>query len=681
MALLTLGSNIKYLKGIGEKRAETLGRLGVSTVEDILRYYPRSYLDRTAVRNIGSLLPDENVCVSGQVITAPQTVRISGGRTRTKLRIADDTGVMDIIFFNQKYAAGNLKLYESYVFYGKVTGDLIRREMINPQYAPGAKAGEFLGIVPVYPLSAGVSQKLVSGAVKQALSACADLVEETLPEEVRKKFDLPQVGLALRQIHFPENFDAAQNARRRMAFEELFVLTMGLVLIKNRRDKKGGRRLRAVEMAPFMKALPYELTGAQHRCLADAIGDMTSGRLMNRLIQGDVGSGKTAVAAACAYFIGKNGGQCAYMAPTEILAEQHYVNLSPLLEKLGIKCALLTGGMKAAARREAERLAESGEAALIIGTHALISQKVSFNDLALVITDEQHRFGVGQRAALAEKGQDPHILVMSATPIPRTLALIMYGDLDVSILDELPPGRQAVKTYAVDESFRDRINRFIDKVINKGRQVFIVCPAVEEAEIEGLKSAQEHAAELQQNIFPHLRVGLVHGRMKSAEKEAAMGAFAAGELDILVATTVIEVGVDVPNATLMVVENADRFGLSQLHQLRGRVGRGEHESYCVLFKGAGDENAMARLKALERTNDGFAIAEEDLKQRGPGDFFGSRQHGLPQLTAADLTMDVRLLSQAQEAAEDFIKGGENQPGYAALKRRVDALFSTNSSFN
>lgn len=680
MTLLTLGSDVRYLSGVGDKRALSLKKLGICTVNDLLRYYPRSYQDRTVKRTVDQLLPDETVCVSAQVVTVPRTTRLSHNRTVTKLQATDGTGVLDIVFFNQKYAATSLHQFEEYVFFGKVGGTILRREMTNPQYEATKKAVSSGRIVPVYPLVAGVSQKLIVSAQRQALAQCGHLPEECLPEPLRKKYALMGIHEALSAIHFPPDFHVLDEARRRLAFEELFILVAGLALIKSRRNKTPGRKFFAVDMAPFFASLPYQMTAAQSRCIAEALGDMINGRLMNRLIQGDVGSGKTAVAAACAYFICKNGCQCAYMAPTEILAEQHYTNLAPLMERQGIGCTFLTGGMKAKQRREAEEAISSGRAGLIIGTHALISEKVTFSDLALVITDEQHRFGVAQRAALAEKGSNPHILVMSATPIPRTLALIMYGDLDVSLLDELPPGRAPVKTYAVDESFRARIYAFIHREVAKGRQVFIVCPAVEESEITDLKAAQDYAAELSEKIFPDLRVGLVHGRMKTAQKESVMGDFAGGRLDILVATTVIEVGVDVPNATLMVVENADRFGLSQLHQLRGRVGRDKFESYCVLFLGAGGETARARMKIMEKTTDGFLIAEEDLKLRGPGDFFGRRQHGLPELQAADLSTDIRLLAQAREAADEYLSGGK-KAGYEALERRIAELFSHHSSFN
>ena len=484
------------------------------------------------------------------------------------------------------------------------------------------------------------------------------------------------MNYAYENIHFPESPEALDIARRRLAFEELFFFAIGLKLLRSRRETVSVEPFQPVDMAPFYNALPFTLTDAQRRCVEEAIADMQSGKPMNRLCQGDVGSGKTMVAAACVYFCVKNGRQAALMAPTELLAEQHYRGLAPLLERLNIRCALLTGSTTAKTKRSVTAQLATGEIDFAIGTHALISGGVAYADLGLVVTDEQHRFGVAQRTALAEKGEHPHTLVMSATPIPRTLALILYGDLDVSVIDQLPPGRKPIETYAVTSAYHPRLYAFIRKQVEAGRQVYIVCPMVSENDElpDERKAVTEYAQKLQTEIFPDLKVAFVHGKMKAREKDAVMSAFAAGKTDILVSTTVIEVGVDVPNANLMVVENAERFGLSQLHQLRGRVGRGAHQSYCVLVSDNKNDETRQRLKAMTKTADGFKIAEEDLRLRGPGDFFGLRQHGLPGLQVADLGCDTRLLAEAQSAADGLLAEDPALTHHPATAERVRKLF-------
>jgi ATP-dependent DNA helicase RecG len=468
----------------------------------------------------------------------------------------------------------------------------------------------------------------------------------------------------------------AEMAKKRLIFEEFFVFSAGLSLMRAARAEKKAQPYTNLDLKPFFAALPFTLTGAQSRAVAEILEDLSSGAPMNRLVQGDVGSGKTMVAAAAAYCAANNGHQSALMAPTEILAEQHYESLRKLFAPLGIRVGLLTGSMTTKEKRLTREAIASGEIQLAVGTHALLSDATQFNDLGLVITDEQHRFGVTQRSKLSAKGSDPHLLVMSATPIPRTLALLMYGDLDVSIINELPPGREAVDTFLVGESYRPRINAFIRKQVAEGHQCFVVCPAVEESEELGIKSATVWAETLQQTVFPDLRIALLHGQMKGAEKEAAMASFARGEADVMVATTVIEVGVDVPNATLMVIEDADRFGLSQLHQLRGRVGRGKAKSYCILTSHNKNQETLLRLKALCKTTDGFKIAEEDLKMRGPGDFFGSRQSGLPTFRVANLSYDLQTLKDAQAASAQWIDtyGTSDEPEAVALRERIGDLF-------
>ena len=681
-----LNTDVRYIKGIGEKKAQALNKLGVFSLYDLISYFPRKYEDRSRYCPIALTTPDEPVCIRAIVADTPRLVRIRRGMELVKFRAVDESGSVDITYFNQNYVKDQFQLGESYIFFGKIEIKGSHRSMVNPVHEKeGTENGITGRIIPVYRICSGLNQRSMLQAVRQGLDTCAGLVPDVLPENVRRRCRLVQARYAYENIHFPPDMEALELARRRLIFEELFVLACALGMMRTERVHEGGIKLNAIDTEEFFSALPFSPTGAQRRAVSEALGDMSSGGVMNRLLQGDVGSGKTLVAAALIWQTYKNGYMSAFMAPTEILADQHYVNLSALLFPFGLRVAKLTGAMTAKEKRAVKAALAAGEIDLIVGTHALFSADVEYSRLALVVTDEQHRFGVAQRSALISKGARPHVLVMSATPIPRTLALIIYGDLDVSIIDELPPGRQKVDTFAVDESYRARLNGFIRRLTGEGRQVFVVCPMVEENDElpVKLKSAQEHAKELAA-VFPDLRVGCVHGRMKAKDKDAVMGAFAAGELDILVATTVIEVGVDVPNAALMIIENAERFGLSQLHQLRGRVGRGSYKSYCVMVSDAGGDEVRARLKIMTQTNDGFKISEEDLRLRGPGDFFGSRQHGLPEMHVADLGADANVLKKAQEeasrvlASDPALASAEN----AALKARIDRLFSLNAdSFN
>ena len=675
-----LNTNVRYIKGIGETRAKALEKLGVHTLRDLIGFFPRRYEDRSVIYPIAELPVGETACCRAMIAAIPTSRRIPGGRTVVKVRAVDETGTLDVTFFNQAYRQ-SLRPGDSFVFCGKVEGNLLRRQMVNPLMEPDGQHQLTGRIMPVYPLTRGVSQLLLQKAVRQGLDACRELLPDVLPDAVRMTHQLCYVNYAYENIHFPASFEALAQAHRRLVFEELFLVTCGLHLLRSRRVDVAGPMCRAADMQPFYDALPFPLTDAQRRAIGDAVGDMTSSRPMNRLCQGDVGSGKTMVAAACVWFAAQSGWQSALMAPTEILARQHYENLAPLFARFGLRCALLTGSTPARERRGILEGLQAGDIALCIGTHALLTEDVTYNALGLVITDEQHRFGVDQRSALSRKGASPHLLVLSATPIPRTLALIIYGDLDVSIIDELPPGRQPVDTFVVGEKYRLRLNAFIRKQVAEGHQVFVICPLVgEEDDLpDERKAATAYARQLREKTFPDLRVSLLHGRMKAGEKEKVMTAFAAGESDILVSTTVVEVGVDVPNATLMVVENADRFGLSQLHQLRGRVGRGKAQSYCVLLSDTQNPETRRRLKALAATNDGFRIAEEDLKLRGPGDFFGSRQHGLPTLKAADLSCDMPLLAEARDAAQTLMAADPRltAPEHAVLRRRIQALFDLN----
>ena len=677
-----LEKGVRYIKGVGEAREKLMNRLGIRTLRDLVGFFPRAYEDRTVFKEINGLTVGETVCVRAMAAGSPNLSHIRSGLDIVKLSVVDDTGKMDITFFNQSYIKDSIKQGETYVFYGRNTGTLLKPAMTNPLFEKEAAAGGNTGrIVPVYALTAGLSQNALRMAVRRGLDECGETLPEVLPERVCRSYELCRTQFAYENIHFPSDMKALELARKRLIFEEFFVLAAAMKRLRARRGKKTGRSLDKPDFRDFLDMLPFEPTNAQRRAIEEAADDMAQKEPMNRLVQGDVGSGKTLVAAACCWAAWRSGCQSAFMAPTEILAKQHHDTLTALLEPIGMRVGLLTGGMRAKQKREAYESIKNGETDLMIGTHALLSEGVGFADLALVVADEQHRFGVDQRSLLTEKGDSPHVLVMSATPIPRTLALMVYGDLDVSIIDEMPPGRQEIETHIVGEKHRQRMYGFIRKLISEGRQAYIICPMVEEGEDPGneLKAARQYHESIQDEVFPDLRVALVHGKMASKEKEAAMESFAAGVTDILVATTVVEVGVDVPNAALMVVENADRFGLSQLHQLRGRVGRGGHKSYCILFQSGGGA-LNERLEAMRATNDGFRIAEEDLKQRGPGDFFGSRQHGLPELRIASFATDMLVLHRAQNAAEEVIrddaelKSEENRK----LSEQIERLFEMNA---
>ena len=655
MAELT--TDVRWIKGIGEKRAAGLKKLGINTLSDLVSYFPRAYDDRTVFKKINELTIGENACVIAVAAAEPTLSHIRAGMDIVKLRAVDEAGSLNITFFNQSYMKQNIRAGETYVFYGRVGGTFLRPEMTNPIVERESAARRFTGrIVPIYRLTAGISQAMIASAVIQGLEACGDLLPDPLPDGVRQKYKLAQSRFAYETVHFPNSFEELEIARRRLIFEELYVLSCAMTFLKGSRRAADGNAFSDTDARDFIKSLPFSPTAAQSRAIDEALGDMAKAVPMSRLVQGDVGSGKTVVAAACCYSAFKSGYQAAMMAPTEILARQHYKTLTDMLGAHGINVGVLIGSMTAKEKKVVIQGLVSGEIDVIVGTHAIISDGVEFKALGLVITDEQHRFGVNQRTALAGKGNCPHVLVMSATPIPRTLALIIYGDLDISVIDELPPGRQTVDTFAVTEKLRGRVNNFIRKQILEGGQAYIVCPMVEDGETSdgSIKSVKKYAENLEKNVFPDLKAALVHGKLKPKEKEKVMAGFAAGDYDILVATTVIEVGVDVPNANLMVIENADRFGLSQLHQLRGRVGRGSRKSYCILFETTGNEQSEKRLKVMCETNDGFKISEADLKMRGPGDFFGSRQHGLPEMKIANFASDMEVLQTAQAAAKETI---------------------------
>lgn len=667
---------ITGIKGVGEKRGKLFAKIGAPTAGDLLRLYPRDYVDWSRFVPIPQTVMNEVNVIKAQVIAPPREQRVKGGMLLFKVGVTDGEGDMALTFFNNKYIPNLLTEGSVYYFRGKVTGSPGRREMLSPEFVREDKSS---AIEPVYPQTEGLSSRIIESAVKTVLTMLPETMVDPIPDTFRQKYELCHLNFALNHIHFPADEEALKVAAFRLIFEELLVLQLGLKLLKNGVKNENQHIITADYTGDFAGLLPFSLTGAQKRAIQQCISDMKSDSPMNRLIQGDVGSGKTAVAAALCHTAGLCGIQSALMAPTEILAAQHFSSLKELLEPAGINVALLTGSVTAKNRRPILEGLRNGSIQLVIGTHALISDGVAFKNLGLVITDEQHRFGVGQRTALAQKGDCPHLLVMSATPIPRTLALMIYGDLDVSVLDELPPGRQKIATYSITPDKRSRAFSYIQKHIDEGRQAYIICPLIDEGKNENdMASVNEYGVMLK-NYFPEESVALLHGRMKPKEKDAVMSRFSSGETKILVSTTVVEVGVDVPNAVIMMIENAERYGLSQLHQLRGRVGRGRHKSTCILVTDARGEEAQARMKIMCSTSDGFKIADEDLRLRGPGDFFGSRQHGLPQLKIADMMKNMDVLMEAQEAAGSIFSADPllNNPEHRGLKAEVRQLFKNN----
>lgn len=671
---MSLDDSVMYLKGVGPKRAELLKKLEIETVRELIYHIPRSYIDFTSPVPIADTVLEEMNVIKVRVYKkrAPDLIR----KNMKIFRVICTDGADDItiVIYNSQYLYNSLKEDCDYILYGKVTGNLISKEMSSPMILEASSEDK---ILPIYPLTAGISMGIMRSCVKNAIERLKPGECETLPQSVQKKHGLIPADEAIRKIHFPADFAEISDARKRLAFDELLTLQLGMLTLRERSRELTSYSLSPKSLSPYYSSLPFELTGAQKKAIEECCADMTRESPMNRLILGDVGSGKTAVAAACCYFAYLNGYQSCLMAPTEILADQHYATLCGFLEPLGVKIVLLKGSMTAKRKSQIKQALAAGEYDLAVGTHALIQQSTEFKNLAIVITDEQHRFGVAQRDALAKKSVNPHRLVMSATPIPRTLALMIYGELDISLLGELPKGRLKIETYAVTGKLRERAYGFVKKQLMLGNQAYIVCPAIEESETGAadLKSVKSYAKSLGEGAFKGYRIAVLHGQLPADKKEKIMQDFKDGETDILVSTTVIEVGVDVPNATVMLIENADRFGLSQLHQLRGRVGRGKDQSYCILITDNVNEDSRKRLKALTATSDGFEISEMDLKLRGPGDFFGEAQHGLPRLKIADIAADSELLSAAGSEARNLHESGFLQTGEGkALAKRVQSLF-------
>lgn len=673
---MNLSDSISYLKGVGQKRAALLNKAGICTIRDLLTYFPRTYLDWSAYYSISGAPLNENVCIRAFVGSPCRVHPIRKGMTTYSVDVTDGQSVLSVVFFNNKYVCDSLKQGEEYLFYGKITklGNYYK-SMTSPKFIP--VSGSDSSLRPVYSQCGGFQTYAIEKLIKSALDSCK-IDEECIPESIRNDYCLMSYADAIYNMHFPENPDMLAEAKRRISFEELFLLQLGLSRLKIKSKTETSVRISRDYTDEFISSLSFELTGAQNKAVKECVSDMSSGFPMNRLLQGDVGSGKTAVAASIIYNCIKNGYQAVMMAPTEVLAQQHYKTFSSFFDGCDISVDILTGSVSAAKKKAIKSELAEGKLQLVIGTHAVIQKDVEFKNLGLAVTDEQHRFGVNQRGMLSAKGDNPHVLVMSATPIPRTLSLIIYGDLDISILDEMPVGRQKTDTFLIDTSVRERAYGYVKKHILEGYQGYIVCPLVDYEEDENDDNEKIASVKLYKQLsdgfFKGFRLGLLYGKMNPAEKKSVMKEFADGNLDLLISTTVIEVGVDVPNAVIMVIENAESFGLSQLHQLRGRVGRGSVKSTCILIS---DNEASDRLKIMTATTDGFKIADEDLRLRGPGDFFGSRQHGLPDLKAADMLSDGEVVRETHIAAEKLLKKNPTLSGeeYDLLKKNVNIMFS------
>ena len=655
---MDLEDDVKFVKGVGPNRVKLLNKLNIFTLEDLITYFPREYEDRSKPKKIADTENGEECLIEGIVTSRIKEIRTHRrNMTIYKLIVRDETDSCELIWYNQSYLKKMFKIGETYKFYGKINKKIGMTEMLSPVYDSEGNSRNTGKIIPIYPLTYNLSQNTIRKIIENGLELAKDKLEETLPDYILKEYNLLGAKEAIEQIHFPDKLANFSKARNRIAFEELLTMQLLLLSLKNKyKNQEVGIEFdKNIKMSDVINDLPFKLTKAQVRVLEEIDKDMESSKAMNRLLQGDVGSGKTIVAMIAAYKAVKSGYQMAMMAPTSILASQHMVNFEKMLSKYGIKCELLLGSTTKKNKENILEKLRNGEIDIIIGTHSLLEENVVFNNLGLVVTDEQHRFGVRQRSTIASKGKNPDVLVMTATPIPRTLALILYGDLDISIIDELPPNRKKIDTYAVRKSMEERVNNFIKKQIDEGRQAYIVCPLVEESEEIEAKSVLELAEKYKTQVFKEYRVEYLHGKMRPKEKDEIMQRFKDGEIDILISTTVIEVGVDVPNSNIMVIENAERFGLAQLHQLRGRVGRGEYKSYCILKYQGNSEIIRKRMQVMQDTNDGFIISEKDLELRGSGEFFGTKQHGIPEFKVANLFEDIKLLKLIQSLTEKILQ--------------------------
>ena len=676
--MIDLKQNVQYIKGVGPNRVKLLNLLGIYTIEDLISYYPRAYQDRSKIKKIEELQEGEEALIEAVTLSGVSTFKLRRNMSVSKVQVQDDTGRCLITWFNQDYIKSTIHAKEKYKFYGKVTKKIGQTEMTSPVFDKEGENKNTGKIIPVYPTTKKLSENAIRQAIENALMLVENELEDNLPEYIKKEYELENLETAVKQIHFPTDFNSLTEARKRLVFEELLTFQLALLSLKNQYDNeiRGIKYSKQVKMSDVINTLPFKLTKAQLKVLEEIDQDMESDKPMNRLLQGDVGSGKTVVAMISAYKAVKSGYQVAVMAPTTILASQHIVNFNKILNQFGIKCELLVSSLTKKQKNIVLDKLKNGEVDIIIGTHALLQENVEFKKLGLVVTDEQHRFGVKQRSIIAGKGNNPDILVMTATPIPRTLAIIVYGDLDISVIDELPPNRKKIDTVAVKENMSDRIISFIKKNVDEGRQAYIVCPFVDEnEEMEDVKSVEKLAESYKDEIFKDYKVEILHGKMKPKEKDKIMQDFKENKISILISTTVIEVGVDVPNANIMVIENAERFGLAQLHQLRGRVGRGEYKSYCILKYNSNSGRVRERMKIMTETEDGFKIAEKDLELRGAGEFFGTRQHGLPEFKIANIFEDIKILKQVQELAlkiemqDAKLEKEENKP----LKKIVEKI--------
>ena len=676
---MLLSDNIINIKNIGEERSKKLQKLGINTINDLIEYFPRDYDDRSNIIKIKDIQLNEVNTIKGKVICRPETTKIKN-LSITKIKITDGDKFLDIVWFNQPYLKNTIKYKSEYIFTGKVIQKYGKNKMESPDYEI-IDERELLSngrIVPIYASTYKFPQKLFRSLINETINNIKEQITEFLPDEILKKHNLCSRKFAIENIHFPKDNDSFFLARRRLVFEELFLLQSKLLQIKGiLENKECNIIIKDININPILNILPFNLTEAQNNVLKDIINDLKQNKAMNRLIQGDVGSGKTVIAQILSFISVNNGYQVAVMAPTDVLASQHFEGFKNIFDKLNIKCVFLSGNQKAKEKKENYTLIQSGEAKIIIGTHAIIQDKVIFKNLGVVITDEQHRFGVKQREILSKKGKNPHTLVMTATPIPRTLALILYGDLDISIIDKLPPGRQKIETIYVNSTYYNRLYDFIKKNANEKRQSYIICPMIDENEKLELKSVLSYTEQLKNEIFKNYSVECIHGKMKNVEKQNIMNKFYNGEINILISTTVIEVGINVPNATIMIIENAERFGISQLHQLRGRVGRGSEKSYCILVSDSKNNQSKQRLNTMVKYSDGFILSEKDLEIRGTGDFFGTRQHGIPDMKIANLYKDIEILKEVQKSSIKLFKDDPMliKENNKLLKEKIEQFFN------